>query len=55
MKHFVVTWVIDIHADNAQEAAAQALITQRDPESTATFFTVTDPHSNTTEEVDLNS
>lgn len=40
MPTYLVTWKIDIEADNAEEAAAQALICQRDPESTATVFEV---------------
>jgi hypothetical protein len=35
-----VTWEIEVTADSAQEAAEQALQIQRDPESTATIFSV---------------
>lgn len=54
-KRYLVTWVIDIEesADNPTEAAVQALIIQRDPESTATHFTVTDKDTGETVEVDL--
>ena len=38
---FRVVWEIDIEADSPEEAAAEALKIQRDPESTATDFTVT--------------
>lgn len=41
MTTYLVTWRIDIEADSPEEAAAQALATQRDPESTATVFDVT--------------
>lgn len=40
MKHYLVTWRIDIEADSAEEAAVQALICQRDEESTAAVFEV---------------
>jgi hypothetical protein len=33
-------WDIDLDADSPEEAAKQALEIQRDPESTATYFTV---------------
>ena len=42
MPSYLVEWLIDIDADTPEEAAVQALIAQRDPQSTATFFTVTD-------------
>lgn len=35
-----VTWQIDIDADSPEEAAARALIVQRDAESTALVFEV---------------
>jgi len=35
-----VSWVIDIEADSAEEAAREALAIQRDPQSLATVFTV---------------
>ena len=37
-----VMWEIDIEADTPEEAARIALDIQRNPESTATVFTVTD-------------
>lgn len=40
MAHYIVTWVIDIEADSAEEAAKQALDIQRDECSEATFFQV---------------
>lgn len=42
MAEYRVEWAVDIEADTPEEAARQALAIQRDPESTATFFTVTD-------------
>jgi hypothetical protein len=43
MQTYRVRWEIDIEADSAEEAAAQALITQRDNSfvNNATVFTVT--------------
>src|SRR5436305_520123 len=40
MKPYRVTWVIDVEAENEQEAARQALAIQRDPHSSATVFEV---------------
>ena len=40
MKHYIVTWSIDIDADSAVEAAKSALAIQRNPESIATVFEV---------------
>jgi hypothetical protein len=40
VKHYIVTWVIDIEAETPEEAAEKALEIQRDPESTATVFDV---------------
>jgi hypothetical protein len=37
-----VEWRIDIEADSPEEAAAQALVCQRDTESTAVVFDVFD-------------
>jgi hypothetical protein len=37
-----VVWEIDISADSPREAAEKALAIQRDPNSTATVFDVTD-------------
>jgi len=42
MKTYLVVWKIDIEADSPQEAALQAQIAQRDPESGATYFDVED-------------
>ena len=36
-----VVWEIDIDADSIEDAARKALEIQRDPESTATCFTIT--------------
>ena len=41
-----VTWTIDLDADTPEEAARKALEIQRDPESIATCFIVTDAHGN---------
>jgi hypothetical protein len=46
MKTYRVRWEIDIDAENAGEAAKQALAIQRDPSSTATVFDVRYPVSN---------
>lgn len=40
MSTYLVTWSIDIEADTPREAAVQALMIQRDPESTACVFDV---------------
>ncbi len=53
MNEYLVTWKIDMDADNPSEAAVCALITQRDPESTAVVFEVTDKNTLVTTEVDL--
>lgn len=46
MTRYRVIWEIDIDADNPEEAAARALIIQRDndPANTATVFIVQGPH-----------
>lgn len=36
-----VAWEIDVEASSIEEAAQQAISIQRDPDSTATVFTVT--------------
>lgn len=46
MAEYRVIWEIDIEADSPEEAAEKALIIQRDPESTATNFTVVHTQSN---------
>jgi hypothetical protein len=53
MNTYLVTWRIDIEADNPEEAAAQALIAQRDPDSTAVWFEVLDKTSGIAIDVDL--
>lgn len=40
MFEYRVTWAVDITADNAEDAARQALAIHRDPQSIATVFTV---------------
>jgi hypothetical protein len=42
MTTYVVEWYIDIEADSPEDAARQALAIQRDPNSTATVFSVFD-------------
>jgi hypothetical protein len=42
MREYLVEWRIDIEADSPEEAAAQALVCQRDTESTAVVFDVFD-------------
>lgn len=54
MKEYLVTWVIDIDADTPEEAAAQALICQRDNQSTATIFEVIDKETKELTIVDFN-
>jgi len=49
---YQVDWRIDIDADSSMEAAAKALTIQRDPESIATEFLVTDQNG-LSEVVDL--
>jgi PHP family Zn ribbon phosphoesterase len=41
-KSYLVTWTIDIEADSADEAAAQAFRIQQDPETEADHFKVKD-------------
>ena len=45
MKSFRVVWEIDIDAKSALAAAQEALRIQRDPESTATVFSVRETNS----------
>ena len=42
MPEYRVTWTIDLTADSPLDAAQQALIIQRDPDSWATFFVIFD-------------
>lgn len=53
MNNYLVTWEIDICANSPEEAAADALATQRDPNSRDTFFTVQEEGSNTVLNIDL--
>jgi hypothetical protein len=46
-KTYKVVWEIDIAADSPEEAARKALEYQRDRESLATVFNVTEPNGNT--------
>lgn len=47
MKNYLVEWYIDVEAESPQEAAEKALEIQRDPDSIATVFTVSDGDSST--------
>lgn len=46
MHSYKVAWYIDVEADSAVEAANKALAIQRDRESLATVFSVSDQHQN---------
>jgi hypothetical protein len=52
MPEYHVTWEIELNADSPCEAAVKALAIQRDPDSIATVFDVTDK-AGTTEQIDL--
>lgn len=52
---YVVTWSMAITADDATDAAQQALGIHRDPESIATVFFVEDTDAGTRWKVDLHS
>jgi len=55
MQRYRVNWVIDLEADTPLEAALAALAIQRDPESIATVFDVTDDSgTDTPVRIDLN-
>lgn len=43
MKTFKISWVIDVKAANPRDAALAALAIQRNQNSTACVFTVTEP------------
>jgi len=53
MRSYLITWQIDIEADSPEEAAAQALIAQRDSEATCTCFEVKDKEDGQETFVDL--
>jgi hypothetical protein len=53
MPSYLVTWRIDIAADTAEQAALAAVAIQRQPDSTAVLFEVTDKSSGTATRVDL--
>lgn len=52
-RQFIVTWEIDIYADNAKDAAEQALNVQRDVSSQAKYFKVKDVVNNMSDIIDL--
>jgi hypothetical protein len=53
MREFLVTWAIDLEAEDAMDAAAQALDMQRDPDSIANVFEVVDQATGETVKVDF--
>lgn len=53
MKEYLVTWSIEVSAEHPQEAAEIAQCVQRDLDSLATFFNVTDLESGQLTSVDL--
>jgi len=53
MAKYLVKWEIDLDADNEYAAAEKAREIQRDPESTATFFEVTQRHREGKTYIDL--
>jgi len=53
MNEYLVVWSIDIDADDPEEAAAQALICQRDNQSTAVVFAVINKKTKELTTVDL--
>jgi len=53
MSAYRVIWEIDVEADSPVEAAREALDIQRDVDSTATFFEVTDKTLHVTTSIDL--
>jgi hypothetical protein len=53
MPEYCVTWTINLEAESALEAAQEALLTHRDPDSTALCFTVQDLEDGLFQEVDL--
>jgi hypothetical protein len=52
MPDYHVNWEIELNADSPREAATKALAIQRDPDSIATVFDVTD-ESGHTERIDV--
>jgi hypothetical protein len=53
MGKYLVTWSIDIEAESAAKAAAEAQKIQKDPESIATVFLVTNQHNGKIYKVDV--
>jgi hypothetical protein len=54
MNRYLVTWTIDIYADSFEDAALQCLGIQRDSDSVATVFRVTDHDSGESKLLDIN-
>lgn len=52
MKHFTVCWMLDVQAENHEEAAHAALAIQRNPAAIATYFQVRDNVSGAVKDVD---
>jgi len=53
MTSYLVSWTIDIEADSHEEAAIEAMKIQRDPNSEAGFFEVTEQATRQVKPVDL--
>jgi hypothetical protein len=53
MRSYRVTWIIDVEAENHEDAARQALETMQDPNSTALVFDVREHHGSESVTVDL--
>ena len=51
--NFKIVWEIEIEAETFEEAAMEALRIQRDTESTATVFQVTNTDTEETDEIDV--
>ena len=54
-RQYLISWFVDVDDDSPYEAARQALGMQRDPESTATIFTVRDKQSGESVCIDADS
>jgi len=55
MTEYIVRWEMPIEAEDAVDAAQQALGIHRDPESIATVFFVTNLHVGTRYKIDLDA
>jgi hypothetical protein len=52
MPNYLVEWHVNVYADSPREAAREALRIQRDPESWATVFQVTE-HDTFTDPIEI--